>query len=107
MRLVAGMIGLVALAGGFTVVSATSSGGVGAATFLLAHFVAALTVAVIIATAVGRRGDRPLRQVPHRRFTGHCHECGRPMLQVSWVWFCRVCDRAPAFHLPYVGRRSR
>jgi ribosomal protein S14 len=105
MRFVARMIALVALAIGFTIVSATSSGGWGAAAFLLAHVIAALTVAVIMAPAVDRLANRPLREVPDRGFTGHCHECGRPLLQVSSVWFCRVCDRAPAYHLPYVGRR--
>jgi hypothetical protein len=105
MRFVARMIALVALAVGLSVVSATSSGGLGAAAFILAHVIAALTVAGIVAHAVDHLSDRPLREVPDRGFTGHCHECGRPLLQVSWVWFCRVCDRAPAYHLPYVGRR--
>ena len=105
MRFVARMITLVALAFGLTIVSATFSGGWGAAAFLLAHVIAALTVAVIVAHAVDHLADRPLREVPDRGFTGHCHECGRPLLQVSWVWFCRVCDRAPAPHVPFLGRR--
>ena len=105
MRFVAQVIALVALAAGLSVASAAASGGWGAAAFLLAHVVAAITVAAVVATAVDHLPERAIREVPDRRFSGHCHECGRPMLQVSWIWFCRVCDRAPALHLPYVGRR--
>ena len=105
MRFVVRMLGLITLAIGLTFVSATSAGTWGAAAFLLAHVVAAFTVAVIVVNAVDHLPGRPLREVPDRSFTGRCHECGRPLLQVSWVWFCRVCDRAPAFHLPHVGRR--
>ena len=104
MRFAARLIVLAGAAAGLTVVSAATSGGIGAASFLLAHFMGALTVGVIVATAAGH-SRRPMREVPDRTFTGHCHECGRPLFQVSWVWFCSVCDRAPALHLPYVGRR--
>ena len=81
------------------------SGCLAAATLLLAYFVAIVAVGLTVAAFVNRREDRSLRGGPSRRFTGHCHECGRSMLQTGPVWICPTCDRAPAHY--FVGRRRR
>jgi len=94
-----------AAAGGLLMVSITCRGCVAAGAVLLAYFVAVAGLGFTVAAYVDYREERTLRDGQIRRFTGHCHECGKRMLQTGPVWICPTCDRAPAHF--FVGRRRR
>lgn len=94
-----------AVAGGLFAISITCRGCLAAGALLLAYFVAVAGLGFTVAAYVDYREDRTLRGGPTRQFTGHCHECGRHMLQTGAVWICPICDRAPAHF--FVGRRRR
>ena len=79
-----------------------AAGGIAAAALLLALFVSVAALGFVLAGVVDLREDRTLASGPVYHFTGHCHLCGRAMLQTGTVWICAICDRAPIHHL--VGR---
>ena len=104
MQVVIRAVGGAAVAVALFVASVMCSGCVAAGMLLLAYFAAIVAVGLTVAAFVDRREDRSLRGGLRRDFTGHCHECGRHMLQTGPVWICPICDRAPAHFA--VGRRK-
>ncbi len=94
-----------AAVGSLMAVSVIWSGCLAAASLLLAYFAGVTALGLVVAAMVDTREERTLRGGPVRHFTGHWHECGKPLIQTGPVWICPTCDRVPQHFV--IGRRRR
>ncbi len=89
--------------------SIADDGALGAGAFVLAIFVALVTLGLVMAAAVNlfveRSNDRsfaPRRQLLRGRAPGGdldtvtCSSCGREMVRTDHIWLCERCDRFSA-----------
>jgi hypothetical protein len=74
--------------------SQTGSGYPQAAAFLLAVFVATLTVGVAVAVGSHAWPEDGGFVVTGPRWLHRCHGCGHRMHQMHAAWVCPRCDRA-------------
>ena len=89
-------------------ISRISGGFLGAASFLLAIFIAAVTVGLAIAAVVNAWSGPPGWLLPsavsqirttRRRLPIEadvlCGSCQQPMTQIDFIWVCTACDLVP------------
>lgn len=89
---------LIAIVGGTAALGALSvswmnNGSLGAASFVLAIFLATVTLGATLAVATESLGNRPRKSKP-----GSCGVCRSSMHQFDTIWVCPACDLAPAAH---------